>query len=148
MGTGENASEVRVEVVGVFEEQSALSEGGRSQPLLALRDGAQREIHIPVSYCEGIAVQLAFEQRVLRRPLTHDLAVNLIEKFTASLAKVVVAELPDGIVYATLHLNSSEGETMIEARPGDAVAVALRSESPVYVTEEVMARAERRGQDI
>lgn len=145
MGTGEDASEVRVEVVGVLEEQSAVSEGEGSQPLLALRDAGQREIHIPVSHCEAIAVQLAFERQVARRPLTHDLAVNLIEKFTASLAKVVIAELADGIVYATLHLNSPAGETAIEARPGDAVAVALRAESPLYVTEEIMARAGRRG---
>ena len=145
MGTGKDVSEVSVEVVGVLEEQPAPSEGERSQPLLALRDAAHREIHVPVSYCEAIGLQLAFEHQVARRPLTHDLAVNLIEKFAASLAKVVIAELPDGIVYATLHLNSSAGETAIEARPGDAVAVALRSESPIYVAEEVMARAEQRG---
>lgn len=133
--------EVRVEVVGVFEQRLEALEGEDRQPLLVVRDGSERALRIPISSCEGLAIHVAVEEHVALRPLTHDLAVRLLDKFSATLDRVVIDDVSEGTYYATLYLRAGEGDIALAARPGDAVALALRAEVPIHVTEEVFARA-------
>jgi hypothetical protein len=133
--------EVRVDVVGVFEQQQTPDEEQESTPLLVLRDGSDRELHVPVGSCEGLAIHLAIQQRVVPRPLTHDLGIRILERLSTSVERVVIDDLSDEVYHASLHLAAEEGPISVPARPGDAVALALRAEAPVYVTEEVFARA-------
>jgi len=138
--------EVRVDVVGVFEQQQAPDEEQESTPLLVLRDPSDRELHVPVGSCEGLAIHLAIQQRVVPRPLTHDLGIRILERLSTSVERVVIDDLSDQVYHASLHLAAEEGAISVPARPGDAVALALRAEAPVYVTEEVFARASHSGE--
>jgi hypothetical protein len=144
MATGGN--EVSVQIVGVFQQQE-LSEGEEASPLLVLRDGADRELYVPIGSCEGLAIHLALEQRVVARPITHDLGIRILEKLSTTIERVVVDDLSDGTYYASLHLVAGEGAVSVPAKPGDAVALALRAEAPVFVTEEVFSRASQAGSD-
>jgi bifunctional DNase/RNase len=136
------ANEVEVSVVGVFEERRAGADQHEAQPVVMLRDAVSRELRIPVASCEGLAILVGLEQPVSRRPLTHDLALRLIESLAANLERVVIDEVPDDeVYYARLHLRASQGELSMEARPGDAMAMALRADVPIYVTEDVLVRA-------
>jgi len=139
--------EVTVEVVGVFEQGQLPPEGVESQHLLVLRDAAGRELQIPIGSCEGLAVYVALQQHVAARPLTHDLAIRLLEKFSVALERIVIDDLNDDVYRARLHLVAAEGEISLPARPGDAIALALRAEVPICVTEEVFARARESGAD-
>ena len=135
-------NEVEVSVVGVFEEVAASGDQQQAQPVVMLRDTVSRELRIPVASCEGLAILVGLEQPVSRRPLTHDLALRLIESLDANLDRVVIDKAPDDeIYYARLHLRASSGDLSMEARPGDAMAMALRADVPIYVTGDVLVQA-------
>jgi hypothetical protein len=139
--------EVKVEVVGVFEQEPDPPEGEERVPLLILRDGDARELRVPVGSCEGLAIHVALQQHIVARPLTHDLALRLIERLSTALQRVVIDDLSADTFYASLHLLAGRDEISLPARPGDAVALALRAEAPIYATEEVLARASHAGGD-
>lgn len=142
MGEGPNA--VRVEVVGVFERERGDPDEERS-PVLVLRDAATREVSIAIGSCEAFAIHLALGEQLVARPLTHDLAVRLLEKLSGAVARVVIGEGENRPHHASIYLNSPKGEIPMEADAGDAVALALRAEAPIYATEEVLSGAGYRG---
>jgi hypothetical protein len=127
------ADEVQVQVVGIFGERLELDEQEHQVPLLVLRGPDERELRIPVTSCEGVGIHFALEQQSVPRPLTHDLAVRVIEKLSAAIERVVIDRLSDEGHHATLHLKTDEGSISLDARPGDAVALAVRVEAPVFV---------------
>jgi len=138
---GGEAGEVQVEVVGVFEQRSAgEGEEGLTRPVLVLRDAAQRELHMPVGSCEALAVHLALSRQLIPRPLTHDLALRILERLSAEIQRVVIARHPIDGYQSVIYLKASEGEVVLPAQPGDAVAIALRADAPVYVTEETLSQ--------
>ena len=75
------------------------------------------------------------------RPLTHDLTVNVMESLDAVLEKVVIHSLQDNTFYAVLILKQGDTKKEIDARPSDAISIALRTDSPIWVMEEVVADA-------
>lgn len=135
------ADEVQVDVVGIVEEDIAVRDQQQRIPMLVLRDRASREVQIPVGSCEGFAIQIALERHHVPRPLTHDLALHLVEKLSARLERVVIDALSAHTAHATLHLSSAEGGMTIDARPGDGVALALRAGVPIYVTEAILSES-------
>jgi bifunctional DNase/RNase len=140
-----DSGEVRVTVVGVFEEELGPAASRQRLPILVLRDDVNRELRLPIGSCEGVAIHVAVEQALVPRPLTHDLALRVLERLSAKLDRVVIADLSDDISSATLYLASDQGALHLDARPGDAVALAMRAEVPIYVTEDVLARAGEQG---
>ncbi len=136
MAAGNN--EVKVEVVGVFEQEVSFQEQEHRIPVLLIRDPVGRELRLPIGSCEGLAIQIVLEQHVMPRPLTHDLALRLMERLHAQLERVVIDELTESGAHATLHLTTPQGEITMDARPGDAVALALRADVPIHVTEELL----------
>ena len=136
MAAGNN--EVKVEVVGVFEQEVSFQEQEHRIPVLLVRDPVGRELRLPIGSCEGLAIQIVLEQHVMPRPLTHDLALRLMERLHAQLGRVVIDELTDSGAHATLYLTTPQGEITMDARPGDAVALALRADVPIHVTEELL----------
>jgi hypothetical protein len=131
-------NEVKVEVVGVFEQEVSFQEQEHRIPVLLVRDPVGRELRLPIGSCEGLAIQIVLEQHVMPRPLTHDLALRLMERLHAQLGRVVIDELTDSGAHATLYLTTPQGEITMDARPGDAVALALRADVPIHVTEELL----------
>lgn len=140
--------EVSVEVVGIFAQEAVIQNQEHHIPVLLVRDATGRELRIPIGSCEGLAVQIVLEQHVLPRPLTHDLALRLMERLGARLVRVVIDELSDAGAHATLVLARPEGEMMLDARPGDAAALALRADVPIHVTEELLAGGDAWGEPI
>ncbi len=116
--------------------------------MLVLKDPADRELRLPVASCEGLAIHIAIQQQMVPRPLTHDLAIRLLEKLSADIGRVVIDDITDHRFHATIHLHTSQGDLALEANPGDAVALALRAEVPIYATEEVISQAARTDSDI
>jgi len=133
------ANEVEVEVVDLFEQEVTLHGEQHRIPVVLLRDAATREVHVPVGSCEGLAIRIAIDGQVFPRPLTHDLALRLLEKMSAHLQRVVIDRLSPEESRALLHLETQTGSLAVESRPGDAVALALRADVPLFVTEDVLA---------
>jgi bifunctional DNase/RNase len=113
-----------------------------NMPIVILRDkDGQRVLPIWVGVFEANAIALQIENVTPQRPMTHDLLNNVIHDLKADIKKVVVSDLKENTFYALIHL-SLGGETMvIDARPSDAIALALRARAPIYVEDTVIDNA-------
>jgi len=113
-----------------------------NMPIVVLKDVASEAvlpIWVDIFVANAIAIEI--EKVAAPRPMTHDLARNLIGYFNARLDKVVITELKEETFFAVLWL-SQNGEAMtVDARPSDAIALALRADCPIYVAEQVMQAA-------
>src|SRR5687768_10528499 len=111
-------------------------------PIVILRDkDGQKVLPIWVGIFEANAIALQFENVATPRPMTHDLLRNVIHDLKASVQKIVVCDLQDNTFYALIYL-SLNGETLaIDARPSDAIALALRTKAPIFVEESVIDNA-------
>jgi bifunctional DNase/RNase len=94
-----------------------------------------------VGIFEANAIAIEIEKVAVPRPMTHDLTRNLMRHLNARLERVVISELNDDTFFATLWLRQGDEPLAIDARPSDAIALALRADCPIYVTEEVMQAA-------
>ena len=100
-----------------------------------------RWLPIVVGNTEAQAIALQLENVSPPRPLTHDLIKNLLESIDAKIARVIVNDLRENTYYALISLKLNGSNTEIDARPSDAIALALRTHAPIFVAEEVMERA-------
>jgi bifunctional DNase/RNase len=113
-----------------------------SSPIILLRDSkGERVLPIWVGVFEANAIALQIENVSTPRPMTHDLLNNVIQGLNASLEKVVVCEVKDSTFYALMHLRLPSGIVVIDARPSDAIALALRASAPIFVDEDVIEGA-------
>ena len=101
-----------------------------------------RLLPIWIGLAEGQAIAIRFSGISLPRPLTHDLLLASIETLGWKVQRVVVTDLKENTFYATIYLASKSGTRTIDARPSDAIALALRTQSPIYVEEAVMESAQ------
>ena len=110
--------------------------------VVILRDDVNnRWLPIVVGNTEAQAIALQLENVAPPRPLTHDLIKNLLESIQAKIARVVVSDLRENTYYASISLKLNGNNTDIDARPSDAIAVALRMHAPIFVSEQVMEKA-------
>ncbi len=110
-----------------------------SMPIVILKD-LTSDVVLPiwVGLYEANAIALEIEKTTTPRPMTHDLARNLINGLNATVEKVVVNELRNDTFYAVIWLRQ-DGETVtLDARPSDAIALALRCDCPIFVSEDVL----------
>jgi hypothetical protein len=96
---------------------------------------------ILVGIFEANAILIEIEKVSAPRPMTHDLTKNLIRHLNARLERVVINELRDDTFLASLWLRQGEDAVLVDARPSDAIALALRADCPIYVSEQVMQTA-------
>ncbi len=89
---------------------------------------------------EADSIALALGKVVTPRPLTHDLIKKILEDMSLSITRVVVREIVDNTYYASLYVSDGNMEKPVDSRPSDAVAVALRTNSPIYVNEDVIEK--------
>ncbi|AKG23102.1 bifunctional nuclease family protein [Calothrix sp. 336/3] len=112
-------------------------------PIVLLKDASERRalpIYIGQEQAKAIMGALDINQKP-PRPLTHDLIVNILEAWNMTLERVIIHSLQKDTFYAALILSQGEIKKEIDARPSDAIAVALRTNSPIWVMEEVIADA-------
>ncbi|MBW4078457.1 MAG: bifunctional nuclease family protein [Acidobacteria bacterium] len=112
---------------------------GSSTPLLLLEEvGGDRVLPIFIGAPEATAIAYALQHVEAPRPMSHDLLANVITALGAQLFAVEITELVDNTFYAHLRLLRDNIETIVEARPSDAVALALRSGAPILVSDSLM----------
>ncbi|MGI9860298.1 bifunctional nuclease family protein [Moorella naiadis] len=109
-------------------------------PVVLLGDAEGTQVlPIWVGPFEAQAIALAMQGILTPRPLTHDLLRSLCENLGAEVNKVLVQDIRDGTYYAELYLRQGDREVVVDARPSDAIALALRTNAPLYITEKVAA---------
>ena len=113
-----------------------------NSPIVILRDKeGQRVLPIWMGIFEANAIALQIENISTPRPMTHDLLRNVIQDLKASVQKVVVCDLQENTFYALIYL-ALDGDTVaIDARPSDAIALALRTRAPIFVEDTVLDNA-------
>jgi hypothetical protein len=113
-----------------------------NMPIIVLRDSeGQRVLPIWVGVFEANAIALQIEKVQTPRPMTHDLLKNVIDDLSASVERIVVCDLRDNTFYARIYLRAAGALVAVDARPSDAIALALRSAAPIFVDETVIAGA-------
>jgi bifunctional DNase/RNase len=113
-----------------------------NMPIIILRDvDGGRVLPIWVGVFEANAIALQIENVQTPRPMTHDLLKNVLEDLEAHVERVVVCELRENTFYAAIHLRMQGQAIVVDARPSDAIALALRTRSPIFVEEEVIQNA-------
>ena len=128
---------IEMELLGVQVELPSNS------PLLLLReaDGLGRVLPVVIDTPEAHAIHRGIEGIRLARPLTHDLIVNLLDELGARVISVQVTELRERTFFAEIELEVAGQKQTISARPSDAIAIAVRTETAIYASEEVLAEA-------
>lgn len=127
---------IEMKVAGI-----ALDAATRS-PIVLLRDpDDRRALPIYIGQDQAKAIISALENQTPPRPLTHDLFVSLLDSWDMVLEKVLIHTLQDNTFYALLVVKQGETQKEIDARPSDAIALAIRTNSPIWVLEEVVADA-------
>jgi uncharacterized protein len=113
-----------------------------NMPIIVLREvDGQRVLPIWVGVFEANAIALQVENVQTPRPMTHDLLRSVITELGGQLERIVVCELRENTFYAALHVDSARGPLTIDARPSDAIALALRFGSRIYVEDGVIQSA-------
>jgi bifunctional DNase/RNase len=121
-------------------------DAGDSPILVLQEEGGPRWLPIWVGIAEAHSIALEIEERRLPRPNTHDLARSVIRRMKGRVVSVVVTELREGTYYALLKLDVDGEPIEIDARPSDAIAIALRDDAPIFVREGLFQRADGSGE--
>ena len=113
-----------------------------NSPMVILQD-VEKNTLLPiwVGIFEANAIALQVERIDTPRPMTHDLIKNILLHMNADIEKVVVTELKDNTFYALIHLTLEGEEMTIDSRPSDAIALALRADAPIFVTDDVISNS-------
>lgn len=116
-----------------------IRDGVKPEQLVFLREReGQREFAIVIGRFEADAIRRRVHETPMARPMTHDLLHSVIGDLGARVERVVVSRLEGGTFFAELHLCSESAETrVVDCRPSDAIALAVRTETPLFVSEEV-----------
>lgn len=107
-------------------------------PIILLTDNEQKKVlPIWVGMFEAHSIAMALGAHNISRPLTHDLMLNLFNSLGVSVSKVVINDLRDNTFFAELHLLKGDENILLDARPSDAIALAVRTGVPIFLTEKV-----------
>ena len=117
-------------------------DGGTRNPVILLRDSSQRrQLPIFISPEQSRAIRSVLEGEKSLRPMTHDLIVSIMAAWKMKLQRVVIHALRDNTFYAVMTVGNGKEKKEIDARPSDAISVALRVNAPIWVMEEVILDA-------
>jgi bifunctional DNase/RNase len=119
-----------------------LDENTRGPVLLLHVPPLDRYLPIWIGPSEAASIGLALQKERFERPLTHDLLVMVIDGLEGEVSRVVVTDQREGTYYAKIFIERDRQVIGIDARPSDAIAVAVRTATPIYVTEEVLAKVD------
>lgn len=127
-------NKIQVEILGLSASPSA----GGAYALLLKEIYGVRRLPIIIGQFEAQSIALEMEGIKPPRPLTHDLMKNVIENLGGTISEVIINELRENTFYAKIILEISSMTNEIDSRPSDAIALAVRTGAPLYVSEEVM----------
>jgi uncharacterized protein len=129
--------ELRVEIKGLMLDPAS------NIPIVILRD-TESQLFLPIwiGVFEANAIALRIEGVEPPRPMTHDLLRLVLEQLGAAVEKIVISDLRESTFFALIHLRQGEQSVTVDARPSDAIALALRTEAPIYVLRSVLEKAQ------
>ena len=132
---------LRVEVGGLVRDN-------RENPIVLLKGTEQDEVlPIWIGHAEALSIEIQLQGKSFDRPLTHDLLKTAVESLGAAVVKVAVTELKDNTFFAKIYLQRDNEVFAIDARPSDSIALAIRTQAPIYVAEGVFENHKRALQD-
>ena len=131
-----SADQVRMEIKGLMLDPTS------NVPIVILKD-AESSLFLPIwiGVFEANAIALKIEGVEMPRPMTHDLFRTSIEQLGGRLEKILISDLKDNTFFAQLHLRQDDRQLTVDSRPSDAIALAVRTEAPIFVLREVLDRA-------
>lgn len=114
-----------------------------NSPIVVLKDDEDK-IFLPiwVGVFEANAIALRIEKVETPRPMTHDLLRNIVGELGATVTRIVINDLRESTFYALIHVQAGDRALVIDARPSDAIAIALRTEAPIFVDRSVLDQAQ------
>ncbi|HEX3126674.1 MAG TPA: bifunctional nuclease family protein [Thermoanaerobaculia bacterium] len=129
--------ELRVEIRGLMLDPSS------NVPIVILRD-TESQLFLPIwiGVFEANAIALKIEGVEPPRPMTHDLLRLVLEQLGAQVEKIVISDLKESTFFAVIHVQHGGQSIGIDARPSDAIALALRVEAPIFVLRSVLDKAQ------
>jgi len=134
--TDASSSEVRMEIKGLMLDPTS------NVPIVILRDAAsQLLLPIWIGVFEANAIALRLEGVETPRPMTHDLLRSTLEQLGATVREIVICDLKESTFFALIHVAVRDQELAIDSRPSDAIALALRSDAPIYALRHVLEKA-------
>ena len=128
-------------IVEVRVERVTLDTSSNRFVVILRDDQKKRWLPIVVGPAEAQAIALQLEKVTPPRPMTHDLLKNMLDTMKVNVYRVVVCDLKDNTYYATIDVKQNGFHQKIDARPSDAIALALRTSAPIFVDEKVMKKA-------
>ena len=113
-------------------------------PIVILKDDMnEKTLPIWIGFMEASSIAMELEKTPRLRPITPDLVKNLLEKLKYDVTKIEVTDLRDDTFYARIYLERDDEEYTLDSRPSDAIAIALRTDSPIFVNEEVIEKSKK-----
>lgn len=110
--------------------------------VVILKDHEEKKwLPIWIGPYEAKMISMALEKAKPIRPFSPDLIKNIIDSADLGIEKIVISDIRDNTYYATIWLKKGEKQLLIDARPSDAIAIALRVDSPIFISDEVMKKA-------
>jgi bifunctional DNase/RNase len=128
---------VKLKVLGISYSQTQSG----AYALVLIEEKGERRIPIIIGGFEAQAIVIKLENLDPPRPLTHDLLKSFADEFNISVSEVFIYKLEEGVFFSTLLCNNSVKEYSIDSRTSDAVALALRFNCPIYITEDILEKA-------
>lgn len=132
--------EREVRVGGVYEHSSEDQEA-LTEYVVLLKDSSKRTVIIVIGRFEAMSISYALDGQSADRPLTHDLLCKVVEKMNGTIERIVIDDLWNNTYYAKIFLTSNNTSVSVDARPSDAIAVAIRAKAPIFMTENVLQQA-------
>jgi bifunctional DNase/RNase len=124
---------VRVRVRGLM-----MDERSKSPIVILQEEDGERILPIWIGEAEARAIGISIAGEKLERPMSHDLMLTMIKSLKARVVGVAITALKESTFFAEIHLELGGQQILVDARPSDSIALALRAEAPVFVAEEVM----------
>ena len=129
------ALEIRLHIAGMIYNQSM---GGTYSLVMSEDEGLKRRFSVLIGESEAQSIALKLNNAKSPRPLSHDLMNSIIRELNAKLVKVVIYELKNDIFYSEIYLIHQNRPIIIDARTSDAVALAVRSDAPIYIYSDIL----------
>lgn len=127
-------SEIKLSITGLVYNQTVVGTYG----LVLSEEFGNRRFSVMIGEPEAQSIAMKLNNKKSPRPLTHDLIHNLLNTFGSKLEKILIYNMINDIFYSELHIKSGDDVIVIDARTSDAVALAVRSESPIYIKSEIL----------
>ncbi|RKX62892.1 MAG: bifunctional nuclease family protein [Thermodesulfobacteriota bacterium] len=124
--------------ISMYVHAITLDADSKSPILILKEENGERTLPIWIGLLEATAIATEMEKIEFARPMTHDLSVNLLKKMEIKIPRIEISDLKDNTYYALITLKQGDRVLTVDARPSDAVAIALRADARIFVNESVL----------